>query len=163
MELNQPRSELLPIPPEVSAALAASVRRLRHDLGKSMSLQLRFAGADADAEILADALRDDVLQTRRGPRGTRSAFELFDGAWPWLVGEAELPEPPGGRVDLSRDPVLMRLAEAIAELRSHRSEIEARSLSQPALTRLVALAHEGTAACKELVVRYGDAAGSGRG
>lgn len=54
-----------------------ALRAVRHDLGKYVSFQLRWLPEDApDAELL-DALRNDVLQTRRGPSGTESAPEIW--------------------------------------------------------------------------------------
>jgi len=122
-----------------------------------MSLQLRFAGPDATDDELREALVQDVLHTRRGPRGTRSAFELFDEAWPWLVGDVDLPDAPGRRVDLTSDPALQQLAAVVAELRAHREAIAGRSLGGGVLARLVVRAHEGTAACRDLVARYPEA------
>ena len=152
-------SETIAVAPQARAALAVSLRRLRHDLGKSMSLQLRFAGELADDVSLAEALREDVLYTRRGPSGTMSAFELFDSALPWLTGSQDLPGAPGRRVDLSNDAVFQALVETMRMLSGQRSGIERGDLRGALLRRLVAHVHDGTRCCRELVTRYPEVSG----
>ncbi|MEM6925657.1 MAG: hypothetical protein AAF602_01915 [Myxococcota bacterium] len=147
-------SEPVVVAPGALAPLSIALRRLRHDLGKSMSLQLRFAGSQASPVDLVEALQQDVLHTRRDPRGSRSASELFDEAGRWLTGEADLPGASGLRVDLSADPVLRRLAEIIEVLRAHETAIASGAIRDEVLQRLVGLAHEGTARCRELGDRY---------
>lgn len=146
----------MPVAPNARAALAKSLRALRHDLGKSLSLQLRFAGDSASEAERAEALREDVCRTRRGPAGVVSAFDLFDGAWPWMVGLADVPDAPGVRVDLSPDPAAIGLQAAIEALRARRSDIEATTPRGPDLEALIAHAHAGTATCRALTQRYGD-------
>jgi hypothetical protein len=59
--------------PALQAALDA-----RHDLGKYVSLNLRFLAPDADRAALREALLADLTQTRRGPGG---AVEAAPEVW----------------------------------------------------------------------------------
>ncbi|MEO0603926.1 MAG: hypothetical protein AAF211_20990 [Myxococcota bacterium] len=147
-------SEPVAVAPGALAPLSIALRRLRHDLGKSMSLQLRFAGPQTKDADLVEALQQDVLHTRRDPRGSRSATSLFDEARPWLTGDADLPATTGVRVDLSADSVMCRLSEIIEVLRAHEAAIAAGTVQGELLRQLVDLAHEGTARCRELGERY---------
>ncbi len=152
-------SEPVAVAPEASAALRTGLRRLRHDLGKSMSLQLRFAGPGASEAELVEALAQDVIHTRRSPQGSVSARVLFEAARPWLVGEADVPGARGIRVDLSDDEAFRALADAVSELARHEAEIWRGALRGATLERLVAAAHAGTRACRALVDRYPGVAG----
>lgn len=67
-------------------SLAEATARAKHDLGKYVAFQLRWLGAQAsDAELL-EALRADVLNTRRGPSGSESAMALWERLRGDLVG-----------------------------------------------------------------------------
>lgn len=50
---------------------------LRHDLGKYVCFEARWLGEDAGAEALRDALRADLLRTRRGPTGEEPAAAIW--------------------------------------------------------------------------------------
>lgn len=57
--------------------LVEHVRRLRHDLGKYVSLQVRWLGDDPDPAALREALVQDLAHTRRGPDGSRTAPQVW--------------------------------------------------------------------------------------
>lgn len=62
--------------------------RVRHDLGKYVTFSTRFLPDDAPLAERREALRDDLLRTRRGPAGEATAAEV----WAGLRGElAEVP------------------------------------------------------------------------
>ena len=50
---------------------------LHHDIGKAISLNQRWLGQNATEDDRLEAVRDDLLRTRRGPMGTQSAVELW--------------------------------------------------------------------------------------
>ena len=82
----------------------AAAKRLRHDLGR----YIRFWAPEhieAETEALRERLARDVLSTRSGPDGVRSAVEVFDD---WMAEEGPLFEP---------SDALRRLRAAIEELR----------------------------------------------
>ena len=112
--------------------------RLRHDLGKYVTMAARWLPDDpAEAELRA-ALRDDLLHTARGPSGDRAAAEV----WAGLRGEWE-GAPPG-------------LAARVRELdeRVARLDAGARRLDElrlPELRELAAEAAGVSALCRELV------------
>ncbi len=54
-----------------------AVDGLRHDLGKYISFEVRFAGPEADAETLRAALKSDLLTTRKSGEHTESAWALW--------------------------------------------------------------------------------------
>jgi hypothetical protein len=87
------------------AALAALLPRLvdlRHDLGRYIVFEQRFAGADAELGALRAAVQSDLLRTRRGPAGDRSAWELWEELRP---------------AALARDPDVVAIDAAIERLR----------------------------------------------
>ena len=51
--------------------------RAKHDLGKYVAFQARWLGDDAGADELLEALRADVLATRRSDAETLAAPELW--------------------------------------------------------------------------------------
>jgi hypothetical protein len=84
----------LHILPDVErSALEDHLSRLRHDLGKYVSLQVRWLGADPEPGDLGRALAADLLETRRGPNGTVDAStvwaELRPGIASALAGDAD--------------------------------------------------------------------------
>ena len=50
---------------------------LKHDLGKYIRMPLAMLPAGAGNEEVADAVRRGLLETRKGPAGTRSARDLW--------------------------------------------------------------------------------------
>ena len=63
-----------------------ALRKVRHDLGKYVCFQLRWLPGDAGDEELLEALRADVLATRRGPSGTESAVAIWARLRPSVEG-----------------------------------------------------------------------------
>ncbi len=57
-------------------ALAAA----RHDLGKYVHFEARWIAEDADATSVREALRADLLRTRRGPRGEHGVGKVWADA-----------------------------------------------------------------------------------
>ena len=109
--------------------------RLRHDLGR----YIRFtapADLEPDTEALRERLARDVLATRSGPDGVRSAVAIFDD---WLAEEGEL--FPGSEA-------LGRVRAAIAELRVLASRLP--GLGRSELERLDALTRVVAAECRRL-------------
>lgn len=93
-------------------ALGSHVARLRHDLGKYVSMQVRWLGEGASPEALRDAVMADLLTTRRGPRGVQTALAVWAEFRPALLGEQELVE--GVHVDLSEDSDVRQLVHHMA-------------------------------------------------
>ncbi len=67
-------------------SLSEATARAKHDLGKYVAFQLRWLAPDASDGELLEALRADVLNTRRGPAGRESAVELWSRLRPTLAG-----------------------------------------------------------------------------
>jgi hypothetical protein len=65
------------LPPEAAAALAVTIARLKHDLGKYIALQARWLDDGSTAAERLDALRADLLSTRRGPAGSVDATAVW--------------------------------------------------------------------------------------
>ena len=106
--------------PALQAALDA-----RHDLGKYVSLNLRFLAPDADRAALREALLADLTQTHRGPNGApESAPEVWAacrGGLPAAAPETEEVDKaihliqsqlPGLMNDSLDDDALQALAQA---------------------------------------------------
>lgn len=87
-------------PPQHNA-LHDLLARLKHDLGKYVALQQRWLPPEATPDECGEALRADLLQTRRGPNGTQDALSVWREFRGQLFGEAALPD--GTRVDGSLD------------------------------------------------------------
>ena len=51
--------------------------RVRHDLGKYVHLEARWLGEDAIEADYREALRTDLLRTRRGPAGDEDCAALW--------------------------------------------------------------------------------------
>ena len=84
-----------------------AARDAKHDLGKYVAFQLRWLPPQAGAAELLEALRADVLETRRGPGGAESAPAIWARLRPGL--EALGPGDP----DLAAvDAAVAALAEA---------------------------------------------------
>jgi len=91
----------------------ALVNRLRHDLGKYVSFQARWVGPSASDQELADAVRADLVETRRGPAGVVSARQLWAEIRPALTGQGLL---DGEGVDLSLDPAISEIDAALDQI-----------------------------------------------
>lgn len=54
-----------------------AAQTVRHDLGKYVHLEARWLGEDSSAADFREALRVDLLRTRRGPTGDVDCQELW--------------------------------------------------------------------------------------
>lgn len=118
-----PADPLSELPSGAREPLRDHLSRLRHDLGKYVSLQVRWLGEGADPGALRQALAADLLETRRGPQEVTDAPTLWAQLRPALAGEAPL--EGGVIVDLSADAdfrrldeAMVRIAEVVRDLRS---------------------------------------------
>ena len=85
----------------------ALVARVRHDLGKYVTLEAAWVPDDAAPEVLAASLRQDLLATRRGPAGTSSAVEVWAELRAALGPLAEAPE--ARQIDAAMETVAAHL------------------------------------------------------
>ena len=111
---------------------ADASERVRHDLGKYVSFATRFLAEDAGVEALREALRDDLVHTRRSPDGVENApmlwarlrVPLTDPAVPPEIRAfvARLDDAVGGiavaipHLDTDDEPTLRQLAAHAAEV-----------------------------------------------
>ncbi|MDP2306756.1 MAG: hypothetical protein Q8P18_12095 [Pseudomonadota bacterium] len=58
-------------------SLLEAASQARHDLGKYISFQARWIEPGAPIDTLRDALREDLLRTRKGPDGVFTAAALW--------------------------------------------------------------------------------------
>ena len=96
-------------------ALLESVAAARHDLGKYVAMNLRWLPPEASTEDLRGALLVDLGATRRQGEITEDAAAVWSRVRRPLVGEADL--EPGLRVDLSTDPDVQAIDDAIHRIR----------------------------------------------
>jgi hypothetical protein len=130
------------------AAVLDHVSRLKHDLGKYVSLQVRWLEPGAELQERTEALRADLLSTRRGPSGEQDAVSLWEGFRPGLVGEADL--AGGCRVDLTGNAELERIEAAMAVVRAVVAELRGGSVSVNSIDEGAAAARDVADACKVL-------------
>lgn len=106
--------------------LLEAAARARHDLGKYVAFQARWLEPDAPADALREALREDLLRTRKGPDGVVDAATLWrDLRGPLLPAGveridglmAELADRAGRLDALGADELLAtaRLARSVAD------------------------------------------------
>ena len=95
-------------------ALRALTARLKHDLGKYIAFGARWLPDDAPLAERRDALRSDLVGTRRGPDGVQDALAVWEPYALALTGQAPLPDGPA--LDLSDDPDVVRLIADMAAL-----------------------------------------------
>ncbi len=134
--------------PASRAALARHVARLKHDLGKYIAFQSRWLGPEASHSDREEALRADLLATRRGPTEVVDAVELWGRLRPPLVGEAALPEGPVA--DLGADPDVQALERAMGVVGDAVSALQAGSLEPSALKDAFDAAQEVADRCRSL-------------
>ncbi len=102
-----------------------AAERVRHDLGKYVVFEVAWLPPDAPAAALRDALRADLLSTRRGPAGVSSAPEVWRELRPGLPACAEVEALDARVAALERalpaldeeppDPVALRVLADLAE------------------------------------------------
>ncbi len=97
----------------IAVALVEAAAAAKHDLGKYVAFQIRWLAPDAPPEALLEALRSDVLQTRRGPTGIEDAPALWRRLRPPLAGLA-----PGDSNLASVDESVAALEAALPGLRA---------------------------------------------
>lgn len=89
------------VPPESLDELTEDLSDLRHDLGKYITFEVRFLGADPETEALRAALRADVLQTHKRGDEHATAWQVWARMRPAL---------------LEGDPDVARIEESLAAL-----------------------------------------------
>lgn len=142
---------LLALPRADRNALEDHLSRLRHDLGKYVSLQVRWLGEGAPADELARALAADLLETRRGPNGTLDAHTVWGEFRPALVGEQAL--DGGVRVDLSEDRDFAALDRAMDEVARVSAALRAGGADEATVASGVAAAGTVSGLCRRLWTR----------
>jgi hypothetical protein len=138
--------------PHTRDAVAEYVARVKHDLGKYVSFQVRWLGPEASVEDRRAALVADLTATRRGPEGSRDAASIWAALRPALVGEAPLPAGP--TMDLSDDPLVQRIDEAIAVIAEVVSMLGEDPVDEAVVDRGEHAALAVSEACRDLVRRY---------
>ena len=114
-----------------------AAQRVRHDLGKYVHLEARWLGEDADAGEYRDALRTDLLRTRRGPTGDEDCLSLWARLRPTVM-DFDLAEVDG----------------RIAQIGVYLPLLD--QLDLVGLRRLAREAHELGEACRRLVEQAED-------
>ena len=132
-------------------ALAEHVVRLNHDLGKYVCFQVRWLGEDPEPSALRGAVEADLLCTRRGPDGSRSAASVWQDFRPALFGEAMLPS--GIRVDLSRDPDVAQLEDGMRIIAAVSAALGADEGGDDVVQRGAEAARRVSEACRSLARR----------
>lgn len=115
------------------AALADRLADLRHDLGKYIRFETRFVEDNADLGALRDALRADLLATRRRGDQLEPAVAVWARMRP---------------VELDGDPDVVAIDAAMARLSSFDP-----SAPEPALREAATLAREVSEATRRLHTR----------
>lgn len=103
----------MPHPPQYDA-LHELLARLKHDLGKYVALQQRWLPEGASHHDSEQALRADLLQTRRGPSGSQNAVSVWGEFRGQLLGQGPLAD--GSRVDGSTDVDVCSIDEHMATI-----------------------------------------------
>ena len=116
--------------------------RLRHDLAKYIYFSSRWLGPDAGTDERLCSLREDLLETRRGPEGVEDGWTVWEGYLPLLTGRAELSS--GSRVDLSHNAEFSDLQQTMLRVKTL---IEALRSGQPMTEHDV---NEGIDVCKSV-------------
>ena len=86
---------------DVLDELVLDLEDLRHDLGKYIRFEARFAGAEASDEALATALRRDLLATRRRGDAAETAWQVWARLRPSVLdGDQDVAEIDAAMVAL---------------------------------------------------------------
>ncbi|MBX2803062.1 MAG: hypothetical protein KTR31_35600 [Myxococcales bacterium] len=139
------------LPSEALHALGRHLARLRHDLGKYVSLQVRWIGADPEPADLREAVSQDLLATRRGPQGVTDAATLWAELRGPLTGGQPLVD--GVWVDLSTsrevqaiDHAMVTIARVVGALREGvAQDVDVRAAAEGAVVV--------SGACRDLATR----------
>ena len=123
------------VPVEALAELSEDLADLRHDLGKYVTFEVRFAGREAaETEVLRAALQRDLLRTYSRQGADQAAWEVWARLRPAL---------------LDGDPDVAEIDAALAGLR----EVALATAERAALLRAAAQAEAVSAACRRLLQR----------
>jgi hypothetical protein len=129
-------------------ALASHVTRLRHDLGKYVSMQVRWLGDNPSPDALRDAVVADLLTTRRGPAGVQTAQAVWAEFQPALVGARELVD--GVHVDLSEDSDVRQLEHHMAIIAEVADRLQTGLADGDTIDRGAEAAQKVAEACRSL-------------
>lgn len=89
----------------------AAAKRAKHDLGKYVAFEARWLPPEAsDAELL-EALRADLLQTRRGPDGSEGAAAIWARLRPTLPDCAEVQAVDAHVIEITENESALRRGE----------------------------------------------------
>ncbi len=91
------------VPAEALDELIEDLSDLRHDLGKYITFEVRFLGAEPETEALRAALRADILRTHQRGEEHSAAWQVWERLRP---------------VMLEGDADFRRIEECLATLRS---------------------------------------------
>ena len=138
--------------PVLHAALEVA-QRLKHDLGKYITLQSRWLPPEADRPSRLDALRADLLETRRGVDGQATASDVWQHFRAQLFGEVAL--DGGAHVNLSEDEDVRSIDDHMTQLATTVGRLEA--LTDEELDRACGGAAAVAAATQRLVRRLREA------
>ena len=121
--------------PKVNASveeLCDLTAQLKHDLGKYVAFQSRWLDPASDIDELRAALIADLVETHRGPNGTRSSVEI------WREQRATL-EPVLVAVLGAQDAVWLEVVAGMARVERLVSELSSADLGRLIQARDVAL------------------------
>ncbi len=128
--------------PEAGALQAAAeqIADLVHDLGKYVHLSARMLAPDAALDERWAALREDLLETRRGPAGAEPAAVVY------AARRAALP------AELDAHPAVRALAEHMAVITAESDALRAAPGPEAGAQadRLTAAARGAQSACRAL-------------
>ena len=124
----------------MSKPLLAWATEAKHDLGKYIAFQSRWLPPTATNQDWHQALRSDLLETRKGPKGTESAVEIWETLrvnFVSLVGDTDLQavhvamdriqsELLGLKAGTLPDEALQALAQDARSVASHLSALHKR-------------------------------------
>lgn len=140
-------------------AVLSLVTRLKHDLGKYVAFQARWLADDASEAERVQALRDDLLATRRGPEGSEDAVSVWTPYAEALTGTRPLDD--GELVDLAADPDVQRLTLAMDRVRATLERLRAGAVPSAAVQEGLTAARDVAAACRDLHRRAREASRNG--
>jgi len=106
---------------------------MKHDLAKYLTLNQRWLATNPTVSELRLALRDDLLETRRGPNGSRDAWQVWQDFGPELLGERAYPH---GYSDLSADEGVSRIDAGMRAVRRSLGDLANDALSEVQLLEL---------------------------
>ncbi len=97
---------------------------LKHDLGKYVAFQLRCLPDDASLNELEEALRADVLQTRRSAQQTENALDVWQRLRAQIVALDPKHELTSCQEFVALDGAAMNLAQVISAAKNGKLNME---------------------------------------